>query len=74
MLKKILLIVIAIIFIAAGIFAYFFLKAGNGRILEPTEGIGTQGIIAPEKTIPESNVFKGTEINPFEEGFTNPFK
>lgn len=72
MIKKIFLLIIILFLIVAGLFAYFFFKAGTGP--GPAGGIETQGIIAPSETLPESNVFKETEINPFEDGYKNPFE
>ena len=68
MLKRILLVILALIFIAAGLLAYFYVKAWAGGGTVSVGGVGTERLVAPAENILDSNIFKRTEINPFEGG------
>lgn len=78
MIKKILLIFVLLVLAAAGLYFYFSLRTGTGGAGEDVAPAGSFGsgetILEPAKNIPESNVFKESELNPFEGGFVNPFE
>ena len=73
MLKKISLIIFLIIISSAGIFLYFFFRAGGEGTVRESFAPGG-GALESAQNIPDSNVFNATEINPFEGGYKNPFE
>lgn len=80
--KKIFILVLIIVFIAiAGIAVYRNIQKQAGGWMDAIqtqasiqESVTKQTEINPVENLPETNLFKSVEINPFEKGYKNPFK
>lgn len=79
--SKPIIIVLIIVVIAAGAFYYFVLRHGREGIFSMImrhkammRMMSGSMELNPMENLPESNMFKEAELNPFSEAYENPFK
>lgn len=74
MLKKLLLLFIIFIALAAGVYYFVFLKPAPSSQAPLPEGLSVPGSLDVGENLPQTNPFEGTKTNPFEGAYKNPFE